>query len=199
MLLKSMLEEASLQVQLIKMIQFWLGNYRQENGLTFLEKKDLKPEKLQDVIPYLTLSEFISENEMRIRLSGTEVDKLSSGNLRGRNLINIIPAPKRNDYAKFMSMLNKYTFGYISKRIKTSELGQKTILKTLYLPLLQQDTGQRFMVSVYQITHESVTLNGNEVIDLFAKNEKYALQLLDVGNGLPAFDDDLQKSLNLLV
>lgn len=197
MLLESLVADPSLQTQLKKMASYWIENHKQEHGVAYLEKKDLRPEMLLDVIPYLTLSEFLSNNEMRIRLSGTEVDRLSEGNLKDRNLFEIVPLHMRDNFIEFMKLVKGHQFGYVSTREKTSALGQKTVLKTLGLPLKEHLNGGQLLVTVYQITHDSVALNGDEIVDLFANNEAFGFQLYDIGNGLPDIDDKLIKALNI--
>ncbi len=115
----------------------------------------------------------------------------------GRNFLDVIPDDKRQDIASFITHVRDHQFGYVSVRRKVKELGQKIKLKTIGLPLIDSSTGKKFLITVYQITHDSVRLSGNEVFDMFGEHERYTIKMLDIGNGLASIPDNIMQSLTV--
>lgn len=174
------LTESALQTDAARaLVAHWSGLF---SGGDIPLKSAVRPEELKAVLPWILIYEYLSRDDIRIRLCGTATYSAYKRNLTGENYLDLVPASYREGASRRLHAIIQQPCALVTSLSGPAGLDVKGLYEVIGLPLKAADGETRFSI------HSCALIERGERGSSVGRKKLESLEALyvDIGFGLPA-------------
>jgi hypothetical protein len=164
------------------LVRWWLSSRCQSEPCT--RRSAFNPVRHLPILPYIFLHQWHDDLKINCRLSGTKVDELIGVNFTGRNVFDATNQAYRDDIKAIFYNVRDLPCGAIINRNALREDGNVCRLKSLMLPLVNDDLEPKFIIGVADAYLDfAPSETPPKVVELFSSINECSY--IDLGAGVP--------------
>lgn len=156
-------------------------------------RRDLALHHLKRLAPYFTILEHTAPGQMRIKISGTEIDAQFGRNLTGANILDIAEAEAGKAMIGFHEALLSAPCAGFAHDILVAENGKRLNAKYLILPMKNRFGDRVLCASLCDAEIEGFSAAPNLPSPRITQKEFQRALHLDIGYGLPDYTSVLER------
>lgn len=167
-----------------KVIDFWASLPVDDTHKIPL-RESFNPSKIPSLLSNISLVEWISEDELLIRLMGTELCDILSADLTGENVFSRLEGDFKNqEKAFFRSIFTTPAIGLVNRLLQNGK-GLQFTYTTFYLPLYCQKRNTFQFIGASSSTRVLNIQTDRETAVQWTQQHDTSHEFIDIGHGIP--------------
>jgi len=156
----------------------------QETACPVPQRSAFNPMKIHTCLPYIYVTEMLSDDMIEIRLSGSAIDDNAGQSLKGSNFLDICEPGERAIHVKICRLLITWPCGIEMVRRTTRKDGRIHQYKSISYPFADNVGVPRYIVGIADVA-ENVAVNLEFGHKEKIKTEIVHCNFVDIGAGVP--------------
>ncbi len=153
-------------------------------------RKNFDPMKIPSVLPFISLMEYLGPKELRLRVVGTELDRMLPVAKTGENLYEFYPGNHWGSFSGLHENIVGVPCGLNYVRMITLNTGEHFEVSRISYPFADLNGEVRFIINAMHSSSDRKTAYDSYV--RIAEEEVLSMDYIDIGYGVP--DDRYPES-----